>query len=153
MCACVVEDREVREDSKHSLSDWSEERRGRYRTFGLVFDALMRVESGVGAGRRRKFLAPEASLGRPAWGFSQPSSFPRRPSALRLYSVYLSRQDPIYGPTLVTPLHPLVALQSTSSTFRLVLSSHGFRTHSGTRARGIPLTSSLGARTSSPCSS
>lgn len=74
-----VEDHaKVREALKHFVRDWSEEgRRERDRAFGLVLDALKRLESEGHRRRERRVLVPGAGLGRLAWDISQLGSSPR----------------------------------------------------------------------------
>ena len=62
----------VREALKHFVRDWSDEgRRERGQAFGLVLDALKRLEREVGGRRRKRVLIPGAGLGRLAWEISQ----------------------------------------------------------------------------------
>jgi len=75
----------VREALKHFVRDWSEEgRRERSQTFGMVLDALMRLETELGGRGKKRVLVPGAGLGRLAWEISQLGSFPHRLPALRL---------------------------------------------------------------------
>jgi carnosine N-methyltransferase len=68
----------VREALKHFVRDWSEEgRRERSNAFGLVLDALQRLESEVSRRGEKRVLVPGAGLGRLAWEISQLGSFPR----------------------------------------------------------------------------
>lgn len=73
-----VEDHaKVREALNHFVRDWSEEgRRERGQAFGLVLDALKRLESEVGRRGEKRVLVPGAGLGRLAWEISQLGSFP-----------------------------------------------------------------------------
>lgn len=144
--------------------------------FGLVLDTLKRFESGVVARRKSKFLAPEAGLGRPAWGFCNPIHSPvvRSHSGCTVLT-YLARirydgkraftpheprtRAPAPSPNdarVGQPLRPLIHRwshrQSMSLTFRPVLSSHGSRIHCH-QVEGDPSTRSLGALPSSRCSS
>jgi len=79
-----VEDHaKVREALKHFVRDWSEEgRRERCQAFGLVLDALRRLEHDVSGRRRKRVLIPGAGLGRLAWDISQLGLFAHRLSAL-----------------------------------------------------------------------
>ena len=62
----------VREALNHFIRDWSEEgRRERGQTFGLVLDALRKLESDNGRRREKRVLVPGAGLGRLAWEISQ----------------------------------------------------------------------------------
>ena len=81
-----VEDHaKVREVMKHFVRDWSEEGgRERSQAFGMVLDALARLESEIGRRRKKRVLIPGAGLGRLAWEISQLGSFPPRLPALRL---------------------------------------------------------------------
>ena len=75
----------VREALKHFVRDWSDEgRKERCQTFGLVLDALKRLEREV-SGRRRRVLVPGAGLGRLAWEISQLGSFTHRMSVLKYH--------------------------------------------------------------------
>jgi len=80
-----VEDHaKVREALKHFVRDWSDEgRRERSQAFGMVLDALKRLETEVGGRRKKRVLVPGAGLGRLAWEISQLGSSPRPPSTLR----------------------------------------------------------------------
>ena len=80
-----VEDHaKVREALKHFVRDWSDEgRRERSQAFGMVLDALKRLETDVGGRGKKRVLVPGAGLGRLAWEISQLGSFPRRLSILR----------------------------------------------------------------------
>ena len=70
----------VREALKHFVRDWSGEgRRERGQAFGLVLDALRRLESDVSRRREKRVLVPGAGLGRLAWEISQLGSFLRCP--------------------------------------------------------------------------
>ena len=72
----------VREALEHFVRDWSDEgRRERCQTFGLVLDALKRLEHEVSG--RRKVLVPGAGLGRLAWEISQLGSFTYHLSVLK----------------------------------------------------------------------
>jgi hypothetical protein len=72
-----VEDHaKVREALKHFVRDWSEDGRGeRPQAFGLVLDALKRLECEVNERRGKRALVPGAGLGRLAWEISQLGSF------------------------------------------------------------------------------
>lgn len=73
----------VREALKHFVRDWSEEgRRERCQAFGVVLDALKRLEREVGGRRGKRVLVPGAGLGRLAWEISQLGLFAHRLSAL-----------------------------------------------------------------------
>jgi len=80
-----VEDHaKVREALKHFVRDWSEEgRRERSQGFGMVLDALQRLESEVDERRNKRVLVPGAGLGRLAWEISQLGSSPPRLRPLR----------------------------------------------------------------------
>ena len=74
----------VREALKHFVRDWSDEgRRERSQAFGLVLDALKKLEREVSGRRRKRVLVPGAGLGRLAWEISQLGLFAHRLSALR----------------------------------------------------------------------
>ena len=79
----------VKEALKHFVRDWSEEgRKERCQTFGMVLDALKRLESEVSGRRKKRVLVPGAGLGRLAWEISQLGSSPRRLSAPGLRSIH-----------------------------------------------------------------
>jgi hypothetical protein len=129
-----VEDHaKVREALKHFVRDWSEDGRGeRSQAFGLVLDALKRLESEVSGRRGKRVLVPGAGLGRLAWEISQLGSFlivcmPSQSTLLtrlvrirydgeRAFALYeprvqipaLSSNNARSGPTQATPVHPLV---------------------------------------------
>lgn len=66
----------VREALKHFVRDWSEEgRTERSQSFGLVLDALGRLEGEVCRRNKKRVLVPGAGLGRLAWEISQLGSF------------------------------------------------------------------------------
>lgn len=82
----------VREALKHFVRDWSEEgRRERHQAFGLVLDALKRLESEVGGRRVKRVLVPGAGLGRLAWEISRLGSSSRCLSAFKLRGADPSR--------------------------------------------------------------